>query len=207
MMKFNKTEREIVRSIVKYGDNAESLANAFNKSHLLEKRGWNIVICDDGKYYLFYRQDKFDYEDEQKVRGYLAELLALLDKLYSERLLVAFPSSYNRPLVIGRDKVKRYKIDVNSVNNGEEYIVLHQYGFGWYNKNKEPLYSWCECTGMVSHFEMQLFSAYHVSQDLIELVKNKFRTEEEIRFTKQQWLTWFSIAIALIIGLLGIFIK
>lgn len=213
-MTFQKVEKEFIRTIVKYGDDAESLADAINKSHIWEKRGWNIVISDDGKYYLFYRQDKYDYEDEQKVRGYLAELLALLDKLYSVRLLVAFPSSHNRPLVIGKENVTRYRIDINSVDKGREYIVLTKMGFGWYGKNKEPLYCWDECTEMVRPFEKQLFSAYHVSQDLIELVKNDFKTEEQRRFIKQQRLTWFSIFVAiaigvcsLAVGVMGILIK
>ena len=207
-MILNKADKEFIKAVVKCHDDAESLADAINKSHLLEKRGWNIVVCDDRKYYLFYREDKYDCEDEQKVRGFLAELLAILDKLYSERLLVAFPSSYTNPLVIGKKNVTRYRIDINKVDNGKEYINLSQLGFGWYaTKNNESLYNWCECTDMIRPYEKLFFSAYHVTQDLKELVKNDFKSVEEIRFQKQQLLTWISIAVALIIGLLGIFIN
>ena len=203
-MRFTKREREIIRAIVDYKDEAESLADMFNKSHLLEEQGWAIVASEGQKYHLFYSYDQYDYEDEQKVRGFLAELLALLEKLYKERLLVAFPSSHNRPPVIGREKVKRIRPDVNSVNNGEEHIVLSQYGFGWYNKEQKTLYSWCDCTQMVHPFENIFFSAYYVSQDLVNLVKNRFRTEEDIRFRKQQIATWVSIAVAFTIGLLSL---
>ena len=206
-MTFKKFEKEFIKAIVKYGDDAESLADAINKSRLLEKIGWNIVVSDDGKYYLCYRQDKYDYNDEQKVRGYLAEFLTLLNKLYSERLLIAYPSSHNNPLVIGKENVTRYRIDINSVDNGKEYIVLSQMGFGWYDKNKNTLYYWDDCTEMIRPLENNLFSAYHVSQELKDLIQNDFKSEEEIRFNKQQLLTWISIAIAIIIGLLGIFIK
>lgn len=212
-MTFKKTEKEYIQAIVKYGDDAESLADAINKSHLLEKFGWNIVVSDDGKYYLFYRQDKYDYEDEQKVRGYLAEFLTLLNILYSERLLIAFPSSHNNPLVIGKENVTRYRIDINTVDNGKEFIVLSQMGLGWYDYNKQLLYNWDECTQMVRPLEKQLFSAYHISQELKDLVKNNFKSEEYIRFEKQQRLTWISIIVAgviglasLIIGVIGIFI-
>ena len=205
-MRFSKTEKKFIKAIVKYRDKAESLADMFNKSHLLEKDGWNIVVMDNDTYYLFFRIDQFG-EDEQKAFGLLAELLALLDKLYRERLLVSFPSSHNRPLVIGKENVRYHQIDTRIVDDGKEFIDLRQIFFGWYNKNKESLYYWGECTDMVKPLEKQLFSAYHVSQDLIDLVKNDFRSEEEIRFRKQQWLTWISIAVALIIGLLGRFIK
>lgn len=206
-MAYKKSEKEFIKAIVKYGDDAESLADAINKSHLLEKRGWNIVVSDDRNYYLFYRRDQYDYEDEQKVRGFLAELLALLHKLYSERLLIAFPSSHTRPLVIGKENVTRYRIDINTVDNGKEFIMLTQMGLGWYNRNKESLYFWNDCTQMVRSYEEQLFSAYHVSQELKDLVKNDFKSEEEIRFKKQQLLTWISIAVAVIIGLLGLIIN
>ena len=206
-MTFTKAEKEIIKAIVKYGGEEGSLADAINRSHILEKRGWNIVVGDDNEYYLFYRNDRYNYEDEQMLRGYLAELLALLDKLYIERLLVAFPFSGNRPLVIGKENVTRYRFDINSVDNGREYIVLTKFGFGWYAKNKEPLYCWDKCTDMVRPLENQLFSAYHVSQDLRELVKHNFRTEEECRFRKQQLATWISIFVAIIIGLLGLFVS
>ena len=45
---------------------------------------------------------------------------------------------------------------------------------------------------------------FTVSQELKDLVKNNFNTEEEIRFRKQQILTWFSIISSIIIGILGI---
>ena len=207
MIRFNKTEREIVRSIVNFSDKAESLADAINKSRLLEKRGWAVASKDDGEFYLFYRSDKYDYEDEQKVRGYLAELLALLEKLYNERLLVAFPSSHNRPLVIGREHVTRDRIDINKVDGGKEFIVLQQFGLRWYSQNKESLYNWCECTEMVRPLAAPIFSAYHVSQDLVELVDNNFQTEEDIRFRKQQIATWVSIILAFVIGIAGIIVS
>lgn len=206
-MAYKSSEKEFIKAIVKYSDDAESLADAINKSHLLEKQGWNIVVSDDRKYYLFYRRDKYDYEDEQKVRGYLAEFLTLLNKLYGERLLIAFPSSHDTPLVIGKENVTRHHIDINTVDNGKEFIVLSQMGFGWYDKNKQLLYNWDECTQMVAPLEKQLFSAYHVSQELKDLVKNDFKSEEDMRFHKQQVATWISIWIAIVIGLASIIIS
>ena len=45
---------------------------------------------------------------------------------------------------------------------------------------------------------------FSVSEELRELVKNNFRSEDEIRFRKQQCLTWVSIIAATLIGILGI---
>ena len=45
-----------------------------------------------------------------------------------------------------------------------------------------------------------------VSQELIDLVKNNFKSEDEIRYRNQQIATWISIILATIIGLLGIMV-
>lgn len=47
--------------------------------------------------------------------------------------------------------------------------------------------------------------SYAVSQELRELVKNGFKTEEDIRYRNQQIATWVSIVVAFFIGLAGIF--
>ena len=52
--------------------------------------------------------------------------------------------------------------------------------------------------------EPYLYSDYCVSEELKELVKNDFKTDEEIRFAKQQLLTWISIGVAILLGILGI---
>ena len=46
-----------------------------------------------------------------------------------------------------------------------------------------------------------------ISQELKDLVENDFKTEEQRRFQKQQLMTWISIFVALLIGLLGILSK
>ena len=42
-MTFKKTEKEIIKAIIKYEGQAKSLAEVLNKSKLLEKKGIGIV--------------------------------------------------------------------------------------------------------------------------------------------------------------------
>jgi hypothetical protein len=49
-----------------------------------------------------------------------------------------------------------------------------------------------------------LHSDYCVSEELKDLVTKDFKTDEEIRFAKQQLATWVSIAVAILLGILGI---
>lgn len=206
-MRYNKTEKEIIRAIVKDGGRADSLAELLNKTHLLEKRGIAIVRKDTGDYYLFYRWEKYSEEDEQQIKGSVAELASLIDGLYRERLLIPFPSSYNRPLVIGRENVKWHKFDIMSVDNDQEFIVInHQ--IDWMDRNHNSLYGCCwDCNETIKPIQDKLFCSYYVSEDLKDLVKNNFKSEEDVRFHKQQIATWISIWIAIIIGLASIIIS
>lgn len=45
------------------------------------------------------------------------------------------------------------------------------------------------------------------SSILTQLVKNEFKTPEQRRFKKQQWATWVSIGIAILIGLMSIWLS
>ena len=206
-MKFNKIEKETIKAIVKYKNKAGSLADTLSKSNVLKKRGLAIVRKDDGSYYLFFRRSKYEDYDSQKVKGFLAGLSSLIEKLNEDRLLIFFSSSINTPLVIGKENVKWHQFDVMSVDNGKEYILLKNICIDWIDKNRQSLYWWEECTEMVKPIEQYLNSDYQLSQDLVELVENNFMSEEEIRFKKQQKATWISIGIAIIIGLASIIIS
>lgn len=206
-MGFNKIEKEILKAIVAYKDADMSLADAITKNRILENRGIAIARKDDGMYFLFFLRSKYSDTDGRNARGFLAELIALVNKLYNDRLLIDFPSSRGESLVIGKENVTRYKFDINTVDNGREFVILKKECIDWVDSNQQSIYHWANCTTELIPIEHLLFSNYHVSQDLVDLVNNDFKSEEQIRFEKQQRLTWISIAVATIIGLLGIFCK
>ena len=47
---------------------------------------------------------------------------------------------------------------------------------------------------------------FSVSQELKDMVKNDFKSEEQIRFEKQQFLTWISIGVTAFIGIAGLIV-
>ena len=200
-MKFKKTEKEIIKSIIKYG-NEKSLADVINKSHLLEKRGIAIVPYHEHNY-IFLRKDIYDDWYDKEALGYIAELLSLVDFLIKKRYIILIPGGYSEALVIGAQDARWHKNETLAVN-GNEHICLAERYVNWFDANGNQKYWDC-------HFEEQqlpisklLMPWFSISQELKTLVKNDFKSEDEIRFRKQQCLTWISIGVATLIGILGI---
>lgn len=205
-MRYNKTEKEIIKAIVKHSGRVDSIAELLNKTKLIEKRGFAIVRKETGDYYLFYRWDMYNENDEQQIKGYVAELASLIERLYRERLLIPFPSSHYKPLVIGRENVKWHHFNIMSVDNDKEFIIMTN-EINWIDKNRKSLYGCCwDCNEIIKPILDKLYCSYSVSEDLKDLVKNGFMSEEQIRFKKQQHLTWISIIVAVLIGLASLII-
>lgn len=203
-MKFSKEEKEIVKVIVKYANNSENIASAFNASGLLEKRGIAIVNAG-GVTLVFFNQEKYPDFFPNAKSPYLSLLLNLIEKLVQNGSIICGDSADANPLVIGAKSSRWEKLNMLAVNDTEVIILEGPYT-GWYEKtNGQMLYwEWNEWGNQLSRVCHYLYSDYCVSEELKDLVKNKFKSDEQRRFAKQQWATWISIAVAIILGILGI---
>lgn len=202
-MTFKKTEKEIIKAIVKYGDEKNSMAQVINESRLLENRGIVIAFGAHGTNcsYVFLDKEKYD-DDDKNALGYISEMLSLIHMLIANRLITLIPVNSRGADVIGRQTYRLARpgwieledamIEVDS-NMGQWLNSLGQQAC-WpsrYAEQQFPISQYLDCW-------------FTVSQELKDLVKNGFRSEEQIRFSRQQRLTWISIAVALGIGLLGL---
>lgn len=202
-MTFKKTEKEIIETIVKYGGDVKSLADVINKSHLLEKRG--IAIIPNNRNLIYLKKSKYEGWDDKEAFGYIADMVSLISYLVDNRLLITIPFRNSQPLVIGKEK-SEYGKNCIVINDGEGYIVEDHEFFNWYENNQQAYWP-CTCSEEFLPISKTLTSWFSVSQELKDLVKHNFKTEEQRRFNKQQRLMWVSIFVALLIGLLGIFCK
>lgn len=204
-MTFKQTEKELIEAIVKYGGEVKSLVDVLNESKILEKRGIAVVpgykLC-----HIFLRKDRFGDSDmeEKKGLGYVVEIVSLIKLLIEKRLIVIIPYRECPSLVIGKPNSKWHKPDCISIDEGKEFITLSECNVNWWNAKGEQI-AWPKyCSDKALPMSELLTPWFTVSQELKDLVKNNFKSEEDIRFEKQQDLTWISIAAATIIGLLGI---
>ena len=88
-MTFKKSEKEIIKAIVKYGEKDNSMAKVLNKSQLLEKKGIVIAFAS-GRNYVFCDKKKYDWEDAKAI-SYVAELISLIEKInVKKRILLLY---------------------------------------------------------------------------------------------------------------------
>lgn len=204
-MTFKKTEKEIIKAIVKYGDEKNSMAQVINKSQLLEKRGIVIAFGAHGTNcsYVFSDKDKYEFDDNNAL-GYISEMLSLIHVLIMNRLITLIPVNTRGADVIGR---RKYKLSRPGWIELEDAMIDVDSNMGnWFDHNQQQTYWPNRYSEQDLPTSKLLDCWFTVSQELKDLVKNNFKTEEQIRFDKQQRLTWVSIAITGFIGLAGLII-
>lgn len=204
-MMFKNTEKEIIKAIVKYGDKKNSMAQVINESQLLEKRGIVIAWGAHGTNcsYVFLDKQKYDWDDN-KALGYISEMISLIRLLIDNRLITLIPVNSRGSDVIGR---RKYKLARPGWIELEDAMIDVDSNMGqWVNDIGQQAYWPSRYPEQVLPTSQFLDCWFTVSQELKDLVKNGFKSEEQIRFAKQQHLTWISIAVTAFIGLAGLII-
>ncbi len=200
-MTFKKSEKEIIKAIVKYGEKDNSMAKVLNNSQLLEKKGIVIAFAS-GRNYVFRDKKKYDWEDANAI-SYVAELISLIRFLVDNRLITILPINLREAHVLGRQQARLARPGYTEVDDA--ILEVDSNMGNWIDKaTKEQTY-WPSCyEERVLPISTYLECWFSVSQELRDLVDNNFKSEEQIRFEKQQLLTRVSIIVAIILGLLGI---
>ena len=202
-MTFKKTEKEIIKAIVKYGEKEHSMAKVLNKSKLLENRGLVIAFAS-GRSYVFSDKQKYEWEDAKAI-SYISELISLLKYLIANRLITILPINLREVHAVGRQHSKPYRPGYIEVDDA--ILEVDSNMGNWIDKATNDQTYWPSCySDKELPISAYLESFFSVSQELKDLVKSDFKTEEQIRFEKQQRLTWISIAVAGAVGLLSLII-
>jgi len=200
-MTFKKSEKEIIKAIVKYGEKDNSMAKVLNKSQLLEKKGIVIAFAS-GRNYVFRDKKKYDWEDAKAI-SYVAELISLIRFLVDNRLITILPINLREAHVLGRQQARLARPGYTEVDDA--ILEVDSNMGNWIDKATNEQTYWPSCyEERVLPISTYLECWFSVSQELRDLVDNNFKSEEQIRFEKQQLLTRVSIIVAIILGLLGI---
>lgn len=206
-MKFelNEQEKEIIKTIVEYGDKVKYLAEIFNESGILEKKGIAIVNnTETGFKYIFLRNDLYD--DEEEGLKFVSDLYNLITKLVDENN-IRLTRTEDNFLVIGRKKIKWKAPGIISIDNGDkafETINMTGRNLFWLDRYHRISHSPEPLPKNLEPIIEQMNSYITVNTKLKKFIKNKFRTETEINYKNEQILQWISIIIAIISSILGI---
>jgi hypothetical protein len=199
---FKKTEKDIIKAIVRYGGEVKSLAQVINKSQLLENKGIVIAFASD-RNYVFLDREKYEWHDN-KALAYITEFINLIQYLADNHYITLLNDNSRGAHVIGRKESKWIRPGWIAV---EDAIIDVESDMGnWYDSNNQQAY-WPNCySEQELPITRYLDCWFSVNEELKELVKNEFESEEKIRFDKQQRLMWTSIIVSGVIGLVGLIV-
>lgn len=201
-MNFKKTEQEIIKAIVKYGGEANSLAQVINKSQLLENKGIVIAFASD-RNYVFLDREKYEWHDN-KALAYITEFINLIKFLADNHYITLLNDNSRGAHVIGRQYAKL--IGPGRIQLEDAILDVETNMGNWYDANNQQAYWPCCYSEQELPISSYLDCWFSVNEELKELVKNEFESEEKIRFDKQQRLMWVSIFVSGVIGLVGLIV-
>jgi len=215
MRAFNKREKEIISMLAKV-----NLANTDFFSYFLQKNYFTIkskkalfVLTKQKTVFLYLEKDLFnDLNKRKEELGKLFELLSLIIYLKENRYITIYPN----PEVLKSD-LHVMRDDFNSISTTNEdptIVLLNKEGLFLRTGNPENIY---DSENNIVFIAVSLgedvynliienfMGLLYVSEELVELTKRDFKSQEDVRFKKQQVATWVSIFIALLLGLWGVY--
>ena len=177
-------------------DNNGKLKDIDNAKQLLSKSSQYRLYAEEGPEIIDIMKNEWD---DKRALGYVSEFISLLQYLSDSRLITIHSNKESGAIVLGRKQAKWVRPNYIDV---EDALLEVEGNMGnWFDANNQQSY-WPNCySEQELPIARYLDCSLSVSQELKDLVKNDFKTEEQIRFEKQQRLTWISIAVAGGIGI------
>lgn len=211
MRPFNKKEKEIISELVHLKDRYHSSMKKFVTEYVFPLSTGSAVYFDilNQNAYLVFPIDPNKYDCSERFDNFY-ELLSLLMYLEANRYITIFtspaPAYWHNLVILGET------FDEVGGKSEYGYIISHPL--------EAPEISWEPVAykdKITTHTSFELGysiykQAYHlllnevyVSEDLKQLVKRKFRMEEEVRSFNQLLVAWIGIFVALVLGVCGLF--
>ena len=172
-----------------------------------------FVLTKQKTVLLYLEKDLFnDLTRRKEELGKLFELLSLIIYLKENRYITIYPN----PEVLKSD-LHVMRDDFNSISINIEdstKVLLNEEGLFLRTGNPENIY---DSENNLVFIAVSLgedvynliienfMGLLYVSEELVELTKRDFKSQEDIRFKKQQVATWISILIALFLGVWSVY--
>lgn len=215
MRAFNNREKDFIKMLAKI-----NLANTNYFSYFLQEEYFTteskkalFVFTEQKGVVLYLEKELFnDLTKRKEELGKLFELLSLIIYLKENRYITIFPN----PDVL-KDKLHVMREDFNSISTSKEdptKILLNKEGFFFKESCPDNIYDSennIVFIGVVlgeNEFNLiieNFMGLLYVFEELVELTKRNFKSQEDIRFKKQQVATWVSISIAFFLSVWSVY--
>lgn len=194
---YSDLEKEFIKELLKTQNRTISFAEILTNGGFLENKGLAYLTIGDIAI-TFVNKEKYPTDDSQRdALIYILIIINLISELTDNKLI--FLTNYNvNATFIGVKKFKQDK-DSSFIIIGKDEKVTND--CRWINSDGEDV---CICyKENISFLNLPLLNKYYyLSQDLIALVKNDFKTIEEKRFNKQYLTTLVGIGSAFFLGII-----
>lgn len=212
MRKFSIREKEFLILLENISKDEMQFFSFFmqNKYFTRDKKTALGIFPPKAEALLFIQKNTFDNLKLRKVvyREFM-EIIFLIEHLKQNRLIDILPNqeAQKQGLQIMREEFSINQTKQNSniiLNNEDLHFKFPELG-KIFNKGNDVAYEAMSLGKDTYDLIMNnLMGLLFVSNELIEFVQNGFRSEEDIRYKRNQFATWISIFIAFVFGLWGI---
>lgn len=215
MRAFNKREQDFIKKLITIDISNNVTFDFFlEKNYFTEENKRALFIFKSLKKAVLYLEHDLFETNRIKESNEMMELLSLLLYLKEKRYITLFQNQENYQADTFIIIIGNY---FNFINKNEKGVISIENEEGWTFNSKDFVIYDAKGNSMYKGFDLD-FNVYehilenftgiiHVTEELAQLVERDFKSEEHIRFKKQQVATWVSIALAIVLGLLSIYIQ
>lgn len=209
MREFNSREKDIIKLI-----NKIEIGSTDTFSRVLQEKYFNIqknralvVIHTNQDVLLFIAKNDFDDDSRRaKAIGELWELVTLILYLNSERYLSILPITTNSQIdFMYKGFVNLSSTPQNITFTDTDGTISNFYTDRIEKSNGTISFMSVSIKPLYEPIKRNLLGIIYPTEGIKSLVKNKFKSGEEIKFNKQYRLSWAGLLTAIIIGFTGIF--
>lgn len=209
MREFNVREKEIIKLIneIEIGS-TDTFSRVLQEKYFKIQKNSALVVNHINQDVLLYiaTNDFNDLSKRAKAIGELWELVTLIAYLNSERYLSILPITTNSQIDFMYEgfvnlsstpqNITFTDTDGTISNIKPDRIEKSNSTISFMSVSIKPLYE---------PIKRNLLGIIYPTEGIKSLVKNEFKSDEDIKFKKQYGLAWAGLIIAIIIGFFGIF--
>ena len=209
MNKFNNREKSILKDFIHLNRYLLPTISRFLQDVYFRKNKDSFLIRKDGKNFLFIKTSLSEVERKQQFYLF-CEVLYLFNTLVKENYINVVPLPSDSGVFCMRPDIGEIKSDCPTriqFTNTNDSIEWVNKGFALYNAQGEEIFTPIEINGKFDEIIKNTINAgVFISEGLINLVKNDFKTSEELYAEKSLLLSRWGIGIAIVIGIISILI-
>ncbi|MBA5628931.1 hypothetical protein [Moheibacter lacus] len=212
MRKFNEREKKLISDLSKVSFSETEKFSFFLQMYYFTATSNKalLVFMQFQQALLYIKHDKFiNIKDRKTELGEFLELLSLIIYLKEKRYISIYQvESQNAALQIMKEGFDNPRDDGKGhiFFNDKDYLVTNE--ATKILRDNHIVYEGINLPSDVYQLIIDnFFGVLYVSEELRELVKNDFCSEDDLKFNKQQTLAWIGIGVSLLLGLLSVLIS